>query len=341
MRNVLRRAWPRNRAATPRRNLFRGQAGLFLAACVGLFFGLLVPADAQSTSDVYAKACREAIGAIPDFSCADGAIVPVTVDGQPVTPEPHQTCDRPALLDNGPQSDGQCVPYSRILSLSTKSMQVAVMCRQKKIRSAESLLYDELDIVAHNPITGATCWFQASPKNSQPIDGSHVSSPTAQNVSAVWNDPQTTATAGGVGCGTCHDAGPVMYSPFAGQVWRVMPVDPFGPYFHVDPGHYGFDQWPTLALGPRDNTCLGCHRIGVGETCGQLTRWMSGLDIPPGADAAARRYPLSHGMPPAIAQTLWSWEEVYAASVAEIRSCCQKPDQPTCNRTKIAGSPHD
>jgi hypothetical protein len=216
-------------------------------------------------------------------------------------------------------------------------MQVAVMCRQKKIRSADSLDFDEIDVIAHNPATGATCWFQAVGKSETPVNGVHLVSPTAPAPGAVWNEPQATAKDG---CGACHDAGPFMYSPFVGQVWNVMPVDPFGPYFHVDPDRFGFSGWLTVALSPRDNTCLGCHRIGVGETCGQLTRWMSGSEIPPGADAVAQRYPLSHGMPPALDQTLQSWDEIYAASVAEIRSCCQRPDQASCNRTKIAASPH-
>jgi hypothetical protein len=304
------------------------------------FFCLLVAvsdASAQTSSEIYATACREAIGSIPDFSCADGTLVPVTVDGEPKQPTPHMACDRPALLNNGAKSDGQCVPYSRILSLSTKTVQVAVMCRQKKIRSDYSLDYDEIDVVAHNPATGATCWFQAVGKDGEPVNGAHVVSPTAPTPRAAWSEPRATAKEG---CGTCHDNGPFMYSPFVGQVWNVMPVDPFGPYFHVDPDHFGFSDWPTIALNLRDNTCLGCHRIGVGETCGQLTRWMSGVEIPPGADVLAQRYPLSHGMPPALDQTRQSWDEIYAASVAEIRSCCQNADQPSCGRTKIAASPH-
>ena len=209
------------------------------------------------------------------------------------------------------------------------------MCRQKKIRAAGSLDFDELDVVAHNPATGATCWFQAVGKGGKSVDGARVASPTAANT--IWNDPKTTASNG---CGLCHEAGPVMYSPFVGQVWKVVSVDPFGPYFHVDPAHFGFEQWQTLALYPRDNACISCHRIGVGETCRQLTRWMTGLDIPPGADEFARRYPLTHAMPPGLDQTLTSWTETYAVSVAEIMSCCQKPDQPSCNRMKITPPPH-
>jgi hypothetical protein len=293
-------------------------------------------AQPNSPAAAYAKACREAIGPLPDFSCADGVVVPVTADGKNATPVAQMSCDRPALLDNGAGSDGQCVPHSRILSLSTKTMQVAVMCRQKRIRAADSLDYDEIDVVAHNPATGATCWFQALGTAGTPVSGTRVTSPTAVTPGAVWNPPQATARAG---CGTCHDSGPFMYSPFVGQVWNVMPSDPFGPYYHVDPGHFGFSEWPTVALNPRDNACLGCHRIGVGETCGRLTRWMSGREVPPGADARARRYPLSHGMPPGFDATLQSWDTIYAASVNAIASCCQNPDQASCNKTKIIATP--
>jgi len=321
----------------------RQRRRLLLLTCFGL--GLLAhsPArasddDIQSQRNEYAKACRDAIGPVRAFSCADGAVVPITVNGEPVDPTANQTCDRPALLDNGDQSDGQCVPNSRIVSLSTATAQVTAMCRQKKMRDASSMQFDEIDVVAHNPTTGATCWFQAVPQSGRPVEGASVPSPTDENVSAIWNDPKAIAT-GSERCGNCHDAGPTMYSPFVGQVWSVVRVDPFGPYFHVDPeNRFGFHAWPTDALHPRDNACLGCHRIGIDQTCSQLTQWMSGLASPSGADDAAQRYPLSHGMPPPIGQTQTSWNNIYAASVAEIISCCKDPNQPECNRAKIAGA---
>jgi hypothetical protein len=310
---------------------------LALSLAILSLLALCAGAGAQASRQVYAKACREAVGAIPDFSCADGVVVPITVDGQPAQPRPHIDCDRPALLDNGAASDGQCVPNSRILSLSTKTVQVAAMCRQKIVRPADSRDYDEIDVVAHNPATGATCWFQAVGRGGNPVDGARVSTPISDAPSDFWNEPATTANEG---CGTCHDSGPFMYSPFVGQVWSVMPVDPLGLYYHVDPAHFGFSDWPTMALSPRDNSCLGCHRIGVGETCGSLTLWMTGRDIPKGADAWTRRYPGSHSMPPGLDQPLESWNDVYARSVDQIRSCCQKPGQQACNMTKIPGSPH-
>ena len=110
---------------------------------------LAAPAHAGSFAD-YAAACRAEIGDIPAFSCADGVTVPITVGGQtPATYTKDMTCDRPALLPNGADSDGQCVPYSRILNLSDAARQVSVMCRQKHIRPEGSLQYDE---IADSPV---------------------------------------------------------------------------------------------------------------------------------------------------------------------------------------------
>ena len=49
-----------------------------------------------------------------------------------------------------------------------------------------------------------------------------------------------------------------------------MPTSPFGPYYHIAP-EFGFGKWPLTSITPRDSTCVGCHRIGVEHTCGELT----------------------------------------------------------------------
>jgi len=121
-------------------------------------------AVAETSREAYVKMCISAIEEIPDFSCADGQTVPVTVNGQPVTSaefKKDMRCDRPSLLDNGPDSDGQCVPGSRILNHSSETAQISVMCRQKHNRAEGVLLFDEIDVIAHDPVSGATCWFQA------------------------------------------------------------------------------------------------------------------------------------------------------------------------------------
>lgn len=289
-------------------------------------------AAAQTSSQRYAEACRALVGPLPEFSCADGVPVPVTVDGVPVTdPKPQMECDRPALLNNGADSDGQCVPHSRILSLSTETMMVSVMCRQKVIRDPASMEFDEIDVIAHDPASGATCWFQASGSRDKPVDGLKVPSPTAATDDSFWNAPETVAADG---CGVCHDNDPFMFSPFVGQVWKEVPVAPFGPYFHVGP-EFGFGTWPTETFSLRDNTCVGCHRIGRKETCGSLTRLMTGGELPGGADPLARRFPMSHAMPPDFGQDETVWNVIYRKAVEQLESCCAKPDQVACALTPL------
>jgi len=297
---------------------------------LGLLFA--TPLHAESYAD-YAEQCRVEIGDIPAFSCADGAVVPITVNGQPpATYAKDMTCDRPALLPNGADSDGQCVPGSRIVNLTDASKQISVMCRQKHIRPADSMAFDEIDIIAHNPTSGATCWFQASALSGQSIDGTTVPSATDPNSALFFNAPQAVVQDG---CGICHDNDPFMYSPFVGQVWSHVPVNPFGPYYQVNLPGLGFDAWPTTQMLPRDSTCTGCHRIGVQETCGQLADWATGKAIPPGANSLAASYPLSHSMPPYHGQTEATWDAINQTSNDIISACCLDPTQAMCNATGI------
>ena len=61
------------------------------------------------------------MGPVPSFDCMSGEVVAVTVDGGrvPATYIPQMDCDRPALLPPaaGEKTDGQCVPFSRVLLL--------------------------------------------------------------------------------------------------------------------------------------------------------------------------------------------------------------------------------
>ncbi|MDO6587195.1 hypothetical protein Q4543_16905 [Salipiger sp. 1_MG-2023] len=321
-----------------------------LSAIIAFALGLatvLTLANEQTPSAVYGQACSAAIGPIPSFDCAEGVAVPITVNGVEITDHVPQSCDRPALLDNGHGPDGQCVPFSRILNLSTKTAQVSVMCRQKVFRGATSTDYDEIDVIAHNPATGETCWFQAKGE-SAPVSGTAVPSPTEASSAAFWAAPETVLADG---CGTCHDNDPFMYSPFVGQVWDHVPTNPLGPYAHVDAG-LGFARWPTHQMSPRDNTCLGCHRIGTGAltamdgaapmddfggkpgSCGQLAAWMTGAPFP-GANAAARSWPLSHAMPPDIGLSEAAWREIYGEAIAQVQTCCAEPSQAQCVVSKI------
>ncbi|MEH6632928.1 MAG: hypothetical protein V7776_19085 [Halopseudomonas aestusnigri] len=279
--------------------------------------------EGQSTAS-YGNMCAEAIRELPAFSCQTGTLIPITIDGgqTPQSYTPHMDCDRPSLLPLGPDSDGQCIPYSRVLDLSVGDAQVAALCRQKKIRTASSVYYDEIDIVAHNAKDGSTCWFQASGKNGLPLDGSLVPSPmkTAKakdykEAKAIWNTPAETVKDD---CGGCHDNDPFMYSPFIGQVWEHVPTDPEGWYKHLG---RNFKDWKPVSLSTRNNPCVGCHRLGVQFTSGQGTEEATGLAEITNADEWAQTYPASHFMPVGNFHTEAQWNVIYAKSVENILEC--------------------
>jgi len=306
------------------------------------FFALVLafatPAAGQEAEfEAYAASCAAQVAEIPAIDCGEGVIVPITVNG--VTPEQYSkdmTCDRPGLLPNGPDSDGQCVPGSRILDLSSNAVQITAMCRQKTIRNpVDALFFNEIDVIAHNPATGATCWFQAEAEEGQSIDGSNVPSPNSAGAADFWNPVEKVVKAD---CGGCHDNDPIMYSPFLGQVWSEIATDPLGLYFHIEP-EMGFGKWPTIALNPRDNTCLGCHRIGIQETCGALLEQATGAAPVPGADTYASTFPGNTYMPPDHALTQRAWATIFQGSVATLQSCCQDPSQQMCDAAPIPALP--
>lgn len=296
---------------------------------------LASPAAAQSDFEAYAASCAAQVAPIPAINCGEGTLVPITVGGQtPASYSADMLCDHPGILPNGAGSDGQCVPGSRILDLSTNTAQITVMCRQKNIRTpVDALVFNEIDIIAHNPSTGATCWFQAEAPAGQPFDGTAVPSPNDPGAASFWHPVQKVVDAD---CGGCHDNDPIMYSPFVGQVWGQIATNPLGQYFHIEP-QMGFGKWPTTSLNPRDNTCLGCHRIGIQETCGGLLEQATGAAPVPGADIHASAFPGNTYMPPLHGLSATGWATIHQSSVAVLRSCCEDKSQPMCNPQQIPG----
>ncbi|MEA2974561.1 MAG: hypothetical protein QOF19_81 [Alphaproteobacteria bacterium] len=290
-----------------------------------------MPARAETIND-YGQRCEALIAPIPTFNCADGVEIPVTVNGSvPASFQPGMTCDRPALFVPPEKGvDGQCVPYSRLLILRDDAKaQISAICRQKKIRPANTMLYDEIDIVAHDLPSGSTCWFQAlasdplSPGTG--LNGKAVPPPTSASAPSFWNPPTKTAEGK---CISCHDSDPFMYSPFVAQT-GLLPQDPFGKYRNdIGPD---FANWPQpLELTTRGNTCVGCHRVGSMATC-QVTMGQSVGRAPMlDADDWAKRYPNSHWMPAGNTMTPRQWEVVHGSSVNELARCCANPNANGC-----------
>ncbi|MRW94683.1 hypothetical protein GJ699_32425 [Duganella sp. FT80W] len=303
-----------------------------------------VPKVPTQSLHEYADQCTDMIGQIPAFDCTDGTVVPITVNGkEPAYSEykPGMTCDRPALLRYGAQSFGQCTPYSRILNFSRDKVQISAFCRREQLRDPKSPYFDEVDIVAHNAATGKTCWFHAEGKtgqktgfNASRVPPPNERTPPPKRVSAkeFWWTPGRTAQKS---CGACHDADPFMYSPWLGQVWHKVPTDPLGPYSNVGKD---FAKWHSNSISTRDNTCVGCHRIGDQASCSQFVPMATGQTAPKDGNALARSYPLSHWMPVNNAQTQAFWNKANQESLQKIMTCCDDPKNPICTIKPIVKS---
>jgi len=228
----------------------------------------------------YGKQCAERLGELKPFSCLDGQIIPITVNGSvPADGYPafgpggnrQQDCDKPALLGLG--GDGRCPPYARLGRLKSfasdgsekTDVETAFICRRYKGRFGPQTYrgetydasvypaFEDVAIVQHNNKTGETCWFQML-STSSPKDARRVPPPTeaqlpddapAHALSAVdfWLPPASTA---GINCLSCHDSDPFIHTPYVDQVRQadgtpMVPERPFGPYKML--GRKFFTNW--------------------------------------------------------------------------------------------------
>lgn len=320
----------------------RRAAAMRLAPGIAAAFLALACAPLSRAQDInaYGRECARKIAPVPAFDCAKGVEIPITVNLQPPPGyQPQMNCDRPSLLvQAGENTDGSCVPYSRVLVLRDDAQaQIVAVCREKKIRDANTKLYDEVDVISHNVRTGSTCWFQAqAPEPLSPntgLFGNRVPSPEEPIAKKFWHAPAITAKGN---CVTCHDSDPFMYSPYIAQT-RQFPADPVGKYAN-DIGA-AFRAWEKpAAISTRGNTCVGCHRIGNMTTCKETVREAVGLVTSPGSDDWAKQYPNSHWMPPGNSMTEKQWEQIYSSSVQKIFACCANPKAPECDITPIRGA---
>lgn len=290
-----------------------------------LFTVISVAAGAQPIVE-YGRQCAALIAEIDTFDCRKGVLLPITVNGK--TPEKYtqsMDCDRPAMAPDNPFP---CAPHSRVLLLRDDTVQASAYCRQKSLRDEKSPFYDEIDVIIHSRVNGATCWFSATKKG---IDGSKVPPPTAPGAEKFWDPPAQTVKGN---CVSCHDSDPWMYSPFLGQT-SEYPTDPFGYYTNaIGP----FKAWKTpSAITTRGNNCTSCHRIGNMETCNSTMLQAVGQYPIANADKWAKTYPHSHWMPPAQSNTLPQWLVTYETAIRDLQNCCANPKAPGCEVTPIVG----
>jgi hypothetical protein len=246
---------------------------------LGLFMTAASSVHAAADSLVkYTEQCEQATGIkVRGFSCDDGTKVPTTVDGKTSTAtyRPASDCDRPNVLNH------ECDPGSRFQVLDkTNDAVVVAHCRKQGLRNGEYGEYGDIAVIQHNNKNGATCFYQAladweddntREKAKKPLKGLDVKAPSMGTAAWPWLSPAQTAA---IGCGGCHDNGPLIRSPYLTQITEK--TDPpkknvipgAGDFFNSSGNPYyfvgeEFSPWKAYEVQVKDNICNACHRMGV------------------------------------------------------------------------------
>ncbi len=335
----------------------------------------------------YAADCERELGRIPPFGCFQGQIVPILNSDRPVHDEAGtrpleitdenyegngQHCDSPSLL----QQDSwvirevarlaPCVPHTR---LGTSPAQAGFptkwvwTCRRYFPRPADDWHFDDINMIGHNPETGATCFFVSNINRFMPSggedlgnNGAYVPSPSGPYGARFWKTPdQLTNRASWQGgsqkCTDCHDNDPFVHTPFIQQVTRngvpVVPSFPNGPYYLVgDRRFFGDPQWLTTGnprgwqvrrlASPEAATCTGCHNIGDRRSCSDWAQWSIGIEH----HSRQTNFSKTFNWMPASARGNWTHaltdtahaaaSEDRIAAVRFINHCCAHPDDARC-----------
>jgi hypothetical protein len=311
---------------------------------------LLVGADARADAlQDYARQCDDAIGVtVPDFDCDAGTEVP----GQGSVFNGNATCDQPNRLNR------QCDPGSRFQVLTrSESAYVVAHCRKE---NGETGKYGDIAVIQYSRIRGATCFYQALGNQSHgnlsggsqdptvPMGEMPVKAPSkGQSAGPPWLSPSGTAS---IGCGGCHDNGPLIRSPYLNQVTgpNALPgsddisFNSNQPYAFVG---QDFASWKAYKVVVSGNQCISCHRLGVNNVRSGLG---TALDFAIRATAASEvsKNPTSPAspiwMPPFPVQV--TFNQAHANSAKVIHDCAQRlgesplPNSPECCITQFAGS---
>jgi hypothetical protein len=228
------------------------------------------PANADELQD-YAAQCDKAIGVtVPDFDCDAGTDVPgqgSVFSGN----HPGATCDEPNRLR------GLCDPGSRFQVLvNSDSAYVVAHCRKE---DGDPHMYGDIAVIQYSRKNGATCFYQAlgnenhgdmlGGKSDPDAPEMPVKAPSnGQRPNTLWMDPQSVAN---IGCGGCHDNGPLIRSPYLNGLTGVnMLPGSDDDTFNSDGELYSFvgdafKDWVayTVEVSGPASECMSCHRLGV------------------------------------------------------------------------------
>lgn len=236
----------------------------------------------------YVKECTTTLGPIPNFSCDEGVEVPVMetsplgtrkLEYNDFVSNPNQKCNTPAWLGYSDYGN-QCSPYSRIGRLSGENgSEFIFFCRKYFPRPATSELYDDINMIGHNPTTGSTCFFNSKVNYRGPEHGNlgkNIPALSSENALNFWLGIGPLASNR---CAeSCHSNDPFLHTPIVDQLNRqgqyvgncivggnasdcFVPSYPTGKY---EITHNPVFNWHRFILD--DSTypaCTGCHRLAT------------------------------------------------------------------------------
>ncbi|MDB4964631.1 MAG: hypothetical protein JWN44_320 [Myxococcales bacterium] len=255
----------------------------------------------------YAVRCDKAMGGVtvPDFDCDDGKSTDVMDRYGDTWDSVNDKCAAPNVLN------GKCDPGSRFHVLhrgdgtdGTDGVYIVAHCRKEATlangpNSAQLQnpkgFYSDVAVIQYNSNTGATCFYQALAGTGQGLLHS-APAPTSGDTS-YWLTPSSTA---GIQCGSCHDSGPFIRSPYLAQLGQVWPFEndltnAFNPYNpnqpKADPNFLpgtldaeiggawngtlpysftglNFQSWRSWSVTKKGNLCTNCHRLAYSQASG-------------------------------------------------------------------------
>lgn len=330
----------------------QSEGGLvYPAAVAGSWSGLLVaatpgPVDALAA---YAKECDDAIGVtVPDFDIDSplGTTVPTT-NLIPVHAAyaDASTCDRPNVLN------GKCDHGSRFRVL-VNTADVFVVAHARKMGLSQGQ-YGDVAIIQHNKNNGATCFYQGALEDFGLSHDHNVKAPSkGVGDPAFWMTPSQIASSK-FPCGSCHDNGPIIRSPYLAQITGPNQLPGAGDVtFNSDGQPYSyvgadFASWKSYKVEVSGNTCNGCHRMGVNNLSNIGIVPSNGTALDLGMKATDRtqvsKNPHSADSPIWMLPGQTTFQQSVADAAQAIQDCARQfrlglplPNSPSCTITQFS-----
>ncbi len=237
---------------------------------------------------------------------------------------------------------------------------------------ATSSLFDDIAVIQHDRATGRTCFFQSTfdhpdnpintallPPDARLVFREHDARETlpdpakdTEAASKFWAESPEVIT---IGCTSCHAADPLFWSPYVAPVLDRLELNPDGRYdsnfANLFPSRARtFKPRLPLPLDAR-NECVTCHRFGVGPNAGFCRTFIAKfvdqrahatdpdeIWMPPNFSRDSKAPNLSEeSKQKAREKEREDWNKAFAASRAQIESCCDDPEQAACRSDAADG----